>query len=71
MGYFKRKESASFTVIKGILFNKVCKVENLKIFKHKFQQKATEIPRLCFYPNEYRLFFFSSTEINFCHLTIL
>ena len=34
------KESASFTVIKGISFNKVCKVENLKIFKHKLQQKS-------------------------------
>jgi hypothetical protein len=42
MGYFKRKESASFTFIKGILFNKACKVENLKIFKHKLNKKVTE-----------------------------
>ena len=48
MVILKRKESTSFTIIKGIFFF-FAKVENLKIFKHKLNKKPQKFCDFVFF----------------------
>ena len=52
-------------LLKAFHLTKLAKLKILKIFKHNSTKKPQKFCDFVFYPNEYRLFFFSSTEINF------